>query len=57
MAVYTFSTKEKKPQDTEMVERIKAKCSDQGRNFSALMISLLWKHEHDERARKVQDNK
>lgn len=46
MAVYTFSTKDKtRPQDTELVDRIKKRHDDSNRNFSALIVELLRKWE------------
>lgn len=53
MSVYTFSTRAKRPKDTELVNRIKDLCDKEGRNFSSLVIKLL--REHDER--KVSDSK
>jgi len=41
MPVYTFSTRTKRPKDTELVEDIKLKCDNEGKNFSALIINLL----------------
>jgi len=41
MPVYTFSTRTKRPEDTELVEDIKLKCDREGKNFSALIINLL----------------
>lgn len=48
MPVFTFSTKTKRPTDTEIVERIKEYCEDRGMNFSALVVELLkqWESEH-----------
>ena len=53
MAVYTFSTKDKRPEDTEMVERLKTKCEDTGAVFSSLVLAALRKYEHDERSAKI----
>lgn len=41
MPVFTFSTKTKKPQDTELVESIKKYCDKNKLNFSAVVIDLL----------------
>ena len=55
VAVYTFSTKTKKPEDTALVERIKDECDSKGLNFSAFVISLL--KEHARAADQVQRSK
>ncbi len=52
MAVYTFSTKTKKPEDTALVEQIKDECESQGRNFSALVISLLKEYARADQVRR-----
>ena len=57
MAIYTFSTKATRPTDTEVVERIKEKCLNQGLNFSALVVTLLkdWEESVNvERRAKIQ---
>jgi hypothetical protein len=41
MAVYTFSTRTKKPEDTQIVEELKLKCDREGKNFSHLILNLL----------------
>ena len=43
MAIHTFSTKGKKPEDTELVVAAKQICSDKGLNFSAVVIIQLRK--------------
>lgn len=53
MAIYTFSTRPKKQEDTVLVEDIKKQCDREGKNFSALIIRLL--REHNER--KIQNSK
>lgn len=55
MSIYTFSTRSKKPVDTELVERAKKHCDDNGLNFSAFIIQLLrqWEIDHDKRPTKV----
>ncbi len=50
MAVFTFSTKTKKPEDTRLVEELKKQCEDTGRNFSALVVELLKEYAADERS-------
>lgn len=44
MAVFTFSTKTKKPEDTRLVEELKQHCEDTGANFSALVVKLIKEH-------------
>ncbi len=43
MAIYTFSTQGKKPQDTELVLQAKKLCDDKGLNFSAIVLLQLRK--------------
>ena len=47
MAIFTFSTKGTRPQDTETIERIKETCANKGLNFSALVLKQLeaWEKE------------
>ena len=45
MPVYTFSTRGKKPQDTELIARVKATCDRKNMNFSGLVVDLLRKWE------------
>lgn len=52
MAIYTFSTKGSRPQDTETIERIKTDCANRGINFSALLLRLL-KEWEDDRSSKI----
>ena len=47
MPVFTFSTRGKKPQDTELIERVKDMCDKRNMNFSGLVITLLKKWEKD----------
>ncbi|QBP07048.1 hypothetical protein ETP1_047 [Edwardsiella phage ETP-1] len=54
MAVYTFSAKEKKPEDVETVEAVKAYCERFNLNFSGVVVELLKKYKAevvDERTR------
>ena len=44
MAIFTFSTRPKKPQDTELVNQVKQQCMRNGMNFSSLVIRLLREH-------------
>ncbi len=41
MAIFTFSTKTKKPEDTRIVEEVKQYCDDNCINFSAVVIQKL----------------
>ena len=41
MAVFTFSTKSKKPEDTAAVEALKEYCDVRGIHFSAMVIKLI----------------
>lgn len=43
MAVYTFSTKTKKPEDDEVVLEVKKYCEDRNINFSAIVVDQLRK--------------
>jgi hypothetical protein len=47
MAVFTFSTRGKKPQDTELIARVKEVCDNRNMNFSGLVVDLLRKWEKD----------
>ena len=51
MAVFTFSTKGSKPEDTKAVKRIKEHCEKHGINFSAVVLRLLKEWEADEQRR------
>lgn len=44
MAIFTFSTRPKKPKDTELVKQVKQQCEDKGLNFSSLVVQLLKEH-------------
>lgn len=57
MAVFTFSTKTKRPEDTKVVEDLKDLCEAQGRNFSALVVTLIKEYSDEQRRAKVSDNK
>jgi len=52
MAIFTFSTKGSRPQDTEAVERIKQKCDNKNMNFSGLVLNLLkqWEETNERRS-------
>jgi hypothetical protein len=55
VAIYTFSTKETKPEDTRVVTDVKEICEHEGKNFSALVVRLLreWRDSRDERTTEV----
>lgn len=41
MTIYTFSTKQKRPEDTLLVAEVKKYCEQKHLNFSGLVIQLL----------------
>ncbi len=41
MAIFTFSTKDKRPDDEQVVRHVKEHCERLNMNFSGLVISLL----------------
>lgn len=45
MAVHTFSTKDKNPEQTAAIKRVKAHCIANKLNFSAVVVSLLMEWE------------
>ena len=47
MPVFTFSTKTKRPEDTELVERIKEHCDKHNLNFSGVVLKQLKQFEAD----------
>ena len=49
MAIFTYSTKGKRPQDTELIETVKQYCEDKGINMSAVIITQVrkWAEEKD----------
>lgn len=44
MAVYSFSTKSKKPEDDEVVQSVKEYCEQHSLNFSSVIVNLLAKY-------------
>lgn len=44
MAIFTFSTKDKRPADTQLIKDIKEHCERKNLNFSGLVINLLREH-------------
>ena len=52
MPVYTFSTQAKKPQDGELIQRIKAHCRVHHLNFSGIVVELLG--EYEEKLNEIQ---
>lgn len=57
MAVYTFSSKTKRPEDTEAVEKLKAFCEQRNLNFSAVVINLIKEFDCGRGNSKVSDSK
>lgn len=55
MAIHTFSTKGKRPQDTEVVEQVKQYCEEHKLVFSAIVVELLteWRDENVRRPEEV----
>ena len=51
MAVYSFSTRAKSPEEDEVVREIKAYCEKHKLNFSRILIEALtnWRDEHGQR--------
>lgn len=39
--IFTFSTKNKRPEDEQLVNDIKEQCYRQNKNFSGLVVKLL----------------
>jgi len=48
MAIFTFSTKDKRPDDEQVVREVKDHCERLNLNFSGLVVNLLkeYKQEH-----------
>lgn len=44
MAVHTFSTKTKKPEDEQAVQQLKEYCVKKNLNFSAVLVQLIKEH-------------
>jgi hypothetical protein len=44
MAIFTFSTKTRKPEDEALVHDIKDHCDKTHKNFSGLVVELLRQH-------------
>jgi len=41
MAIFTFSTKDKRPDDAQLIKEIKQHCERKNMNFSSLVVNLL----------------
>lgn len=41
MAIFTFSTKDKRPDDEKVVREVKEHCERHNMNFSGLVVNLL----------------
>ena len=48
MAIHTFSTKTKKPEDEARVQRVKKHCESKCLTFSGVILKLLAKYEEEE---------
>lgn len=44
MAIFTFSSKDKRPEDEALIKEIKEHCYKKNINFSGLVINLLREH-------------
>lgn len=44
MAIFTFSTKDKRPTDEQLIKDIKEHCFRRNVNFSGLVVDLLRKY-------------
>lgn len=51
MPVFTFSTPETKPIDTEAVKKVKEYCNRRNLNFSAVVVELIKQYEREVAAR------
>ena len=47
MAIFTFSTKDKRPADEQLIKDIKEYCFRRNVNFSGLVVDLLRKYKTD----------
>jgi len=47
MAIFTFSSKDKRPEDEQLIKDIKEYCYRKNLNFSGLIINLLRKHKEE----------
>lgn len=54
MAVFTFSTPDKFPQEEELIKRIKAHCRKHHLNFSGIVLECLRKYEEEKLSNEVQ---
>jgi len=41
MAIFTFSTKDKRPDDEQLIKDVKQHCERKNMNFSGLVVNLL----------------
>jgi hypothetical protein len=49
MAIFTFSTKDKRPDDEKLIRDIKQECERKNLNFSGLVIRLLREYKESNR--------
>jgi len=47
MAIFTFSTKEKRPADEQLIRDVKEYCFNKNVNFSGLVVDLLRKYKQE----------
>tara|TARA_R110000851_G_C12936814_1_gene551855 strand:+ start:680 stop:841 length:162 start_codon:yes stop_codon:yes gene_type:complete len=47
MAIFTFSSKDKRPEDAKLIKNIKEHCYKKNQNFSGLVINLLRKYDEE----------
>lgn len=48
MPVYTFSTPEKRPDQQQVVDKVKEHCFNKGMNFSAVVVKLIEQYHEQE---------
>lgn len=51
MAVFTFSTRDKRPEDTEAIKKAKQYCEEHNLNFSAVVVELIKEYFKDVRSK------
>lgn len=57
MAIFTFSTKDKRPNDEQVVRNVKEHCERLNMNFSGLVISLLRDYENNSMDKATSEEK
>lgn len=56
MAIFTFSTKETRPDDAVVVKKVKDHCYRNGINFSAIVVTALRTYLKEEEAKHGRTN-